>query len=306
MPVYNAVQYVSEAIESILSQTFEDFEFVIVDDGSTDGSSEILNNFAKRDSRIRLISRENKGLVASLNEGIAAARGEFIARMDADDISLSDRFEKQLELFWLDNDLAAVGCQRTLIDSDGDSLNLPRLLPTNHENIDADNLNGVVSVVHPSTMIRKSALQAVGGYRSWSIGEDLDLWLRLAESQKLANLSDVLLKYRVTPSSYTSTRNDQAIVNTIIADAYRRRGIERSLEHYAAHARSCSRFRCFEDYSRSCSWRALKAGNYRTARKHALRSAINNPLSFFNWKLLARTLMESALPRQTHAGSADL
>src|SRR5215211_725311 len=93
MTVFNAERYLREAIESVLNQTFGDFEFVIVDDGSTDRSLDILKEYAQRDPRIRLISRENKGIVASANEGIAVARGQYLARMDADDVSLPQRFE---------------------------------------------------------------------------------------------------------------------------------------------------------------------------------------------------------------------
>ena len=116
MPVYNAAHYVAGAVESILGQTFREFEFVIVDDGSIDGSTQILKRFAERDSRIRLIRRENRGLVASLNEGIEAARGEFIARMDADDIALPERLARQLESLRCNHDVVAVGTQVQRID----------------------------------------------------------------------------------------------------------------------------------------------------------------------------------------------
>ena len=98
LPVYNAQKYLEEAIESIINQTYTNFEFIIIDDGSGDNSLNIINKYQKQDSRILVITRENKGLVYTLNEGINQAKGKYIARMDADDISLSNRFEKQIEL----------------------------------------------------------------------------------------------------------------------------------------------------------------------------------------------------------------
>src|SRR4051812_10668575 len=97
MPVYNCQRYLASAIGSILTQSYADFEFVIVDDGSTDRSREIIEGFAKKDSRVKLISRPNTGIVGALNDGVAAARGKYIARMDADDISMPERFQKQLD-----------------------------------------------------------------------------------------------------------------------------------------------------------------------------------------------------------------
>ncbi|HIP11775.1 MAG TPA: glycosyltransferase family 2 protein, partial [Arcobacter sp.] len=96
LSVYNGEKYLDEAIESILNQTYQDFEFIIINDGSTDKSLEIIEKYKKEDNRIVVISRENKGLIYSLNEGISQAKGKYIARMDADDISLATRFEEQV------------------------------------------------------------------------------------------------------------------------------------------------------------------------------------------------------------------
>jgi glycosyltransferase involved in cell wall biosynthesis len=120
MPVYNAERYVSEAIESVLSQTFKDFEFLILDDGSTDGSLAILKGHAERDPRIRLTSRPNKGLAPTLNELMDQARGEFVARMDADDVSLPERLERQADYLRKHPDCVIVGCHALVMDSDGD------------------------------------------------------------------------------------------------------------------------------------------------------------------------------------------
>jgi len=111
MSVYNAQKYLDEAIESILNQTYSNFEFIIINDGSTDKSLEIIENYAKKDSRIIVINRENKGLIYSLNEGIRKANGKYIARMDADDISLPQRLEKQVEFMEKNKNIGICGTQ---------------------------------------------------------------------------------------------------------------------------------------------------------------------------------------------------
>src|SRR5213082_3006291 len=119
MPVYNAQRYLPAAVESILGQTFRDFEFIIIDDGSTDRSGEILRKFAAEDPRIKLISRPNTGYVVALNEALSCASGEFVARMDADDISLPTRFERQVAYLREHTDCVLVGTNVITMDSDG-------------------------------------------------------------------------------------------------------------------------------------------------------------------------------------------
>ncbi|HAS7841575.1 TPA: glycosyltransferase family 2 protein, partial [Vibrio cholerae] len=109
MSVYNGEKYLGEAIDSILKQTFSDFEFIIINDGSTDKTLEIIKSYMKKDDRIVLVSRENKGLIVSLNEGLDLAKGQYIARMDADDISIKSRFEKQIEFLDSNPDIGVCG-----------------------------------------------------------------------------------------------------------------------------------------------------------------------------------------------------
>src|SRR5512135_2066099 len=135
MPVYNAQRYVAEAIESILAQTFTDFEFLIIDDGSTDGSLPILERYARRHDRIRLISRANTGYLVALNEMLGIARGEFIARMDADDIALPERFERQLCYLADHPGCVMVGSRVIIIGPDGSPLTIMGEALT-HEEID--------------------------------------------------------------------------------------------------------------------------------------------------------------------------
>ena len=165
MPVYNAEQYIREATESILNQTFRDFEFIITDDGSTDSSREILEEYAANDPRVNLISRPNTGHTTALNQMLAIAKGKYIARMDADDVSMPDRFEKQVAYLNASPECVCVGSRILTIDPFGSPLYEPnhRLV---HDEIDKQLLSGVGwSIVHPAAMILKSAIMSVGQYR---------------------------------------------------------------------------------------------------------------------------------------------
>ena len=208
MPVYNAERYVSEAIESVLSQTFKDFEFLILDDGSTDGSLAILKGYAERDPRIRLTSRPNKGLAPTLNELMNQARGEFVARMDADDISLPERLERQADYLRNHPDCVIVGCHALVIDSDGDPICV-WFKDSGHEILDAQNLlgNRGTSLCHPAVIMRRQPVLEVGRYyERFRIGEDLDLFPKLSERGRLANLPEALLKYRTHGPIHANAR----------------------------------------------------------------------------------------------------
>ena len=197
MPVYNVGRYVGKAVESILNQTFEDFEFLIVNDGSTDGSLEILREYAARDRRIRLSSRGNIGLAGSRDELLKAAQGELAACMDADDISSPDRLEKQVAYLREHPECSLVGSRVTIIDPDGEPLQVMGE-HLEHEAIDRSLMNAEgQSIYNPSVMYRRHLALQVGGYRQeYDYMEDLDLFLRMAEVGRLANLPQPLLQYR--------------------------------------------------------------------------------------------------------------
>jgi glycosyltransferase involved in cell wall biosynthesis len=201
MPVYNSDRFLSQAIESILSQTYHNFEFLIVDDGSTDQSYEIVKQYA-RDSRIKHWQLPNAGVVQRLNNLLDRAANPLIARMDADDIALPHRLEKQVEFLTNHPDHVAVGSQIEVIDDEGTTLDLWCNQQT-HEAIDAVLINplntGLTVVCHPAVMYRRDAVLAVGKYRQEvQYAEDLDLFLRLVDNGgKLANLPETLLKYRL-------------------------------------------------------------------------------------------------------------
>jgi glycosyltransferase involved in cell wall biosynthesis len=195
LPFYNARRYLAGAARSMLVQTFEDFELLLMDDGSSDGSKAIADELAAKDRRVRVISGPNKGRSRTLNEGIALAQGEFIARMDADDLSLPTRLQRQVEYLREHPECVCVGTRVTLIDPYDSPLSTPEHKLT-HDEIDAELLRGIGwAIVHPAATMRTDAVRRVGGYRAqFNDSEDLDLFLRLGEVGRLANLPEPLVQ----------------------------------------------------------------------------------------------------------------
>ncbi len=196
MSVYNGEEYLESAIESVLDQTFRDFEFVIVNDGSSDRSLEIIQGFAARDNRIRIIDQENTGLTVALVNGVAQSRGKFIARMDADDLSLPTRFERQMAAFDDAGEVIAVTCHvQHFSDDDGDlyvkKLNMkPELIPLH---LCFRNAIGG----HGQVIFRRSAYDAAGGYDpAKRFAQDYDLWARLVDHGGFAEVQEPLYKFR--------------------------------------------------------------------------------------------------------------
>lgn len=198
MSVYNGDRFLAEAIESVLSQSFADFEFLILDDGSSDGTRAIIERYASRDSRIRPIIRENRGLIASLNQLIEEARGKLVARMDADDICKPERFARQIAFLAANPDCGVVGSWTEDIDEFGERYRLEgRDHPLNHEDFLRAIEWGAPLLCHPAVIFRRDIVRAVGGYHAaFRHCEDMDLWLRLASITRIANLPERLLKYR--------------------------------------------------------------------------------------------------------------
>jgi glycosyltransferase involved in cell wall biosynthesis len=287
MPVYNARRYLRAAVESILAQTFRDFELIVVDDGSKDDSLAILREYAAKDDRVRIISRPNTGIVGALNDGLAAARGELVARMDSDDLALPERFEKQVAFLRAHPDHVLVGSQVLLIDPDGAPLCPKRDTEYTHDRIDWAHLHHRWPMVHPSVMVRRDAVNAVGGYRDkYEWLEDLDLFLRLAEVGKLASLPDVLLHYRLHTGSVCHTResDQQSIRPALYAEVYARRGINSKEQNGVP--RSPDRLDRAGGRDTLWGWWALIGGNVSTARKYAFRAVRAAPMTFDSWRLM--------------------
>jgi len=286
MTVYNTRRYVAEAVDSVLRQTFEDFEFVIVDDGSTDRSGKILQEFAARDARIRLISRPNTGIVRAANEGMELVRGRYIARMDSDDICLPHRFERQVGYLDQHPDCVLVGSRVIVVDPYGSPV-FDSGQKLTHEEIDAELLSsgGGWAIVQPSAMMRANAVRRVGGYRGrHNVSEDQDLFLRLAEVGKVANLPEPLLLYRRHYRSvmHTQWRQREEVKEKIVREACQRRGLPMPADWEFDDWRPPPRAQQLREWG----WAALKHRNVPVARKHALRGVVAAPLSREAWRLM--------------------
>lgn len=207
LPAFNAEKYIIEAVRSILNQTFQDFELIVINDGSTDATEDILRNLIYEDKRIKLINRENRGLVASLNEGIEVAKGVWIARMDADDIAIPHRFELQLEcLRQTGADICGGGIQRF-----GTS---DRRIFMPWKSDEAIKMQMLFSspFAHPTIMMRTALVRQLRYDATWEKAEDYDLWERAAHAGwKMANVPEVLLLYRVHKTQISTTTSVQQL-----------------------------------------------------------------------------------------------
>lgn len=212
MAVYNERPYLEKAVQSVLDQTFDDFEFIIVNDGSTDGSKAVLDRFEQNDDRIRLVHQENRGLIASLNRGIDMAEGKYIARMDGDDISHPERFGQQVRFLEDNPEIGILGTQAGKIDAEGNVREgWKRSLPTDS---DAATWRLLFNscFCHPTVMMRHSVAENLGGYAEWAeVAEDYELFSRAVLQTQLVNLPDTLLKHRRHEASVAVENRKQNI-----------------------------------------------------------------------------------------------
>ncbi|MBI2868950.1 MAG: glycosyltransferase [Chloroflexi bacterium] len=212
MSVYNGARFLPEALESVAGQTFKDFEFLVVNDGSTDDSPEIIRAFP--DPRFRLISNpENIGLTRSLNRAIALARGSYIARQDADDFSLPQRLEEQVKYLENHRDVALLGTSVRVIDElTGETRDITAAADP------APGLRRQNQFYHGSVMFRKGVVAGLGGYNElFRYGQDYELWLRIAAQHRVANLGRVLYVFRLHRESIRAARVEAAMLYHFLA-----------------------------------------------------------------------------------------
>jgi glycosyltransferase involved in cell wall biosynthesis len=243
MPVHNGGCYLREAIESILRQSLKDFEFLIIDDGSQDESVAVVKSY--RDERIRLIENgRNLGLIATLNRGLQMARGEYVARMDADDISLPRRLERQLEYMERHPDVSVISSYYRYMDSNGRPFRTVKGDVKDCHISFRMYVEGYNPVCHPAAMFRIKMIREQGGYnREFAHAEDGALWFRLnSEGMKFGNVPRVLFLYRSHSQQITQTRT-----------------AEQAESHFRAYAQSLSRYLGepieIEDVVRLCPYR---------------------------------------------------
>lgn len=284
MPVYNVAPFLHEAIESILKQTFNGFEFIIIDDGSTDNSLNILNTYAQVDNRIRLVSRENKGISYTRNQLVELARGKYLAWMDSDDISLPDRLDVMVNWLESHSNHVALGCKAIFIDPEGDNI-CSWNTPLDHEGIDGWHIKGIGgAIVFPSSVMLKQAVVLIGGFEEALTGaEDLDLFLKLAEVGKIANIDNILYKYRqhlksISHTHYKKIRQDNY---NAVKQACSRRGLVAPDTNSSSPAIKSPAVTHIK-----WAWWAIGDGYVQTARKHALLGIRLSPTNINGWKAL--------------------
>lgn len=288
MSVYNGGRYLRPCLDSLVGQTLRDVEFILIDDGSKDDSANVLREYADRDPRIKLTIRANKGLTKTLNECFAQAKGEFLARMDCDDVCYPDRFEQQVKFLREHPDVVCAGGYFDLIDEEGRKLT--RLQPpTDDAEIQQQVLKGHGTICHPSAMIRASALKQIGGYcEDFKTAQDIDLWLRIGEVGKLANLPRPVLKFRLHESSVSESKRHEQRQSAKMAceRAWQRRGIS---GHYEADEpwRPGKDRASRHKYAIQYGWWAYNSGENKTARHYAWRAIKALPMKLAGWKLLA-------------------
>lgn len=217
LPVHDGGPWLPAAVESIRGQSFHDWELLAIDDGSRDDSRAVLEGFAARDPRIVVTSRPNRGLAATLQEGIERSRSGLVALMNADDVAHPDRLREQMAFMAGHPRVAALGTQTRLL-VDGVATDVTSRLP-----LDPAGCRRLLEVApplaHPTVMLRRAPVLAVGGYRPRSVVEDYDLWLRLAERFDLANLPAALLDYRIHDGQFSQARDERVAVATLVARA---------------------------------------------------------------------------------------
>jgi CTP:molybdopterin cytidylyltransferase MocA len=302
LPVWNGEPFLSAAVESILRQTFSAFELIVIDDGSTDESAAIADGFARDDDRVRMIRRAHEGLSAALNAGIAAARGEYIARMDADDVSVPERLEKQVAYLDAHPACVAAGAWIEVVDEAG----LPLGVKTNretHEQICAALLHGLSPMAHPTVVMRRDVLRSVSGYDARLYpSEDFDLWFRLAERGELANVGEVLLRHRRHKKAVGIREGVKmkAMALLICNKARNRQGLpSRSGKPIFTSTKVDAQ------YHVECARAALNAGPRRAAVRHAAATIAADPGRLYGYailfacvvpRLLLRFLMDMCAP----------
>jgi glycosyltransferase involved in cell wall biosynthesis len=295
LPVWNGARYLDAAIDSVLGQDHPSFELIIVDDGSTDHSTAIARSAASRDHRVSLLSLPHVGLSTALNAGLDAARGKYVARMDADDIALQGRLRKQCAFLDEHPEHVAVGSAIHVVDDRDRNLGVytfPRGAALDHALLHGH------PVCHPTVTVRREVLVTAGGYRQpFYPAEDLDLWVRLRAVGPLANMGEPLLRYRMHPDSVSIREHRwQAEQTHRIRAPYRRR---RRLSARSGVASAQSQQ---AQYHRVCARVALKNGVRRPAAVHASAGLLIAPMHL-QWYLL---LVGCAIPSPLHRRLARL
>lgn len=222
MAVYNGERYLEESVASILRQTFTHFELIVVDDGSTDRTPDLLSRLSRDDPRMVCIRQEHRGQTRALNLAIGVAKGGYLARQDADDVSMPERLVRQVRYLDQHPSVGAVGTAAELIDQRGRVIGI---LPNRHgtEQVKRGLLTVRATPVHGSMMMRRQAFEVVGGYReAFRVSQDFDLWLRMIQHSDLDNLRETLYQWRMNPEGTYATQRTMQLKYSGVALAFAR------------------------------------------------------------------------------------
>lgn len=265
MSVYNSEKWLNESISSILNQTFKNFEFIIINDGSTDSSESIIKSFANTDDRIILINQANCGLTKSLNKGISISSGRYIARIDADDISLPDRLKKQYEILESSDNLGLCYSSFFEIDSSGKQLGKSKVV-SKFDQVKRNLSKGVNNIAHSSVMFRKSIFESLNGYREkLKKSQDFDLWLRMMEITVFASTNDeALVLIRRHRKSITYNEFDVYMYISVLSFFARKESVRDPLTLPS------------KDYAKFYKW----VNEYLVLKKENIKTKRRNQISF--------------------------
>lgn len=298
VPVRNGERYLASCIDSLLSQTFEDFELIVIDDGSSDRTDEILSSYLSKTKRLRKVRLVGRGQTIALNVGLAVATGEYLVNLDADDVAEKDRIQQQVSFMEDRPRVAACGSAVSFVDPEGDLLG-KSAFPEGHDSILKRLQQADPSFYHSSSILRASCVRAAGGYdESYPLSAEIDMWLKLSDHGELANLTNTLTQKRLhlqSLSNQFSSQKDRCCVRA--AKNYQRR-------HSIALSRHpISDFR-HEDYDSEpltriqleAKWyqMAVESGNLKTARKYAWQKTRNAPFSLQHWVEAAKLQIQAS------------
>ena len=304
MPVFNCGNFLDRSIRSIVDQTFSDFEFIIVDDGSTDNSLEIANDWASRDSRIQVYPLKHVGIAQARNAAIERANGKYLANNDADDFSIKHRLFEQVQFLNDNPDVVVVSSSILFVDPDGSPIER-RFVPTAHKEIDSELLAGRgLSLTHSAMMFRRSTFIAIDGYsKDLEVCEDIDLCLKFAEFGCLANIPEILLNVTRHRSSVSKIHSQERLEKIrklrerVVLNAYKRRGVaapEVSIETVDE---------LYREDETHLKWANAAYRNefYSTALKYSVAAIKSNVLNAKTWvralSVMTKTAIRKTVPK---------
>ncbi len=296
LTVYNCEKYIKEAIDSILDQTFEDFELITINDGSTDGTLDIIKNYC--DPRLIIIdNRDNVGIPKSLNKALQIAKGEYVARQDADDISIPIRLEKQVKFLDENKDLGFVGTSYYTIDSDGRETGIQECL---------SGKEAFHFMCMPAILVRRNCLDEVGGFREiFEIAEDYDLYLRISEKYRIGTIKEPLYKYRIHGSSITSKKLRTDLYASLaieMADERKKTGQDRlsivdpkeaiKIRNQRLNVSGIKKRIILSHTYSTWSQAAFALGSYRRSYNYAINSLHQNIFNYRAWNVLMKIVIK--------------